>query len=209
VLLVVFIVRQEKKREKTKKWKQAKWKKAQLLKSKKNTSEIGNLTKPVVGNEEFTNGQLPQSCRLCVSWENQNDFPASFQLNQNLPKQRQESILDMDRSNEPPVKKPRLENPSDNLPQEMSAHGTPTPEIEDTSGTSARPTCAPGLVQSRMEAIKPNLTATKVTFSAQKATTKNEAVIPKPPLQKRSCSKKSMRKVNKAASQSNKQGTTR
>ncbi|XP_056115890.1 zinc finger protein 106 [Rhinichthys klamathensis goyatoka] len=198
---------QEKKREKTKKWKQAKLKRAQLLKSKENTSEIGHSTIPVIDNEEFTNGQLPQSCRLFVSWENQNDLPASFQLNQNLPKQRQESILDMDRSNGPLVKKPRLENPSDNLPQEMSAHGTPTPEIED--GTSAGPTCAPGLVQSRMEANKPNLTATKGTCSAQKATTKNEAVIPKPPLQKRSRSKKSMRKVNKAESQSNKQGTTR
>lgn len=207
MLLVFFIVRQEKKREKTKKWKQAKLKRAQLLKSKENTSEIVHLTKPVMGNEKFTNDQLPQSRYLFVSWENQNDHPASIQLNQNLPKQRHESILDMDRSNGPLVKKPCLENPSENLPQEMSANGTPTPEIED--GTSAVPTCAPGLVQSRMEANKPNLTATTGTKgSAQKATTKNEAVIPKPPLQKRSSSKKSMRKVNKAASQS-KQGTTR
>lgn len=200
VLLVFFIIRQEKKREKTKNWKQAKLKKAQLLKSKENTSEIVHLTKPVIGNEEFTNDQLPQSCYLFVSWENQNDHPASFQLNQNLPKRRQESKLDMDGSNGPLVKKPRLENPSEDLPQAVSAHGTPTPEIED--GTSAGPTCSPGLLQSRMEDDKPNLTATKGTCSAQRATTKNEAVIPKPR------SKKSMRKVNKAASQS-KEGTTR
>lgn len=206
MLLVFFIIRQEKKREKTKKRKQAKLKKAQLLKSKENTSEIVHLTKSVIGNEEFTNDQLPQSCYLFVSWENRNDHPASFQFNQNLPKRRRESILDMDRSNEPLVKKPRLENPSEDLPQAMSAHGTPTPEIED--GTSAGPTCSPGLVQSRMKANKPNLTATKGTCSVQKATTKNEAVIPKPPLQKCSRSKKSMRKVNKAASQS-KEGTTR
>lgn len=203
--LVFFIIRQEKKREKTKKRKQAKLKKAQLLKSKENTSEIVHLTKSVIGNE-FTNDQLPQSCYLFVSWENRNDHPASFQLNQNLPKRRRESILDMDRSNEPLVKKPRLENPSEDLPQAMSAHGTPTPEIED--GTSAGPTCSPGLVQSRMKANKPNLTETKGTCSVQRATTKNEAVIPKPPLQKCSRSKKSMRKVNKAASQS-KEGTTR
>lgn len=185
MLLVFFIVRQEKKKEKTKKWIQAKLKRVQLLKSKEDTSEIVHLTKPVMGNE---------------------NHPASIQLNQNLPKQRHESILDMDRSNEPLVKMPRLENPSENLPQEMSAHGTPTPEIED--GTSAEPTCSPGLVQRRMEANKPNLTATKGTCSAQKETAKNEAVVPKPPLQKRSSSKKSMRKVNKAASQS-KSGTTR
>ncbi|XDV42133.1 hypothetical protein PO909_010859 [Leuciscus waleckii] len=197
---------QEKKREKTKKWKQAKLKKAQLLKSKENTSEIVHLTKPVIGNEDFTNDQLPQSCYLFISWENQNDHPASLQLNQNLPKRRQESILDMDRSNGPLVKKPRHENPSEDLPQAMSANGTPTPEIED--GTSAGPTCSSGLVQSRMEADKPNLTATKGTCSARRATTENEAVIPKPPLQKRRRSKKSMRKVNKAASQS-KWGTTR
>ncbi|KAK7150360.1 hypothetical protein R3I93_011577 [Phoxinus phoxinus] len=197
---------EETKREKTMKPKRAKLK-AQLLKSKENTSAIVHLTKPVIGDEEFTNDQLPQSCYLFVSWENQDDNPASFQLNQNLSKRRQEeSIPDMDRSNGPLVKKPRLENPSENLPQEMSAHGTPTPETED--GTSAGPTCAPGLVQSRMEANKPNFTATKGTCSAQKATTKNEEVILKPPLQKRSRSKKSMRKANKAASWS-KRGTTR
>ncbi len=83
------------------------------------------------------------------------DHPASIQHNQNLPSQRQESILDMDRSNGPLVKRPCLERPSENIPQEMSAHGTRpnpdgkgtdvcvndvTPETEDSG--AAEPTCA-------------------------------------------------------------------
>jgi len=116
--------------------------------------------------------------------ENQNDHPESIQLNQNLPKRRQESILDMDRSNGPLVKRPCLEKPSENLPQEMSARGITTPETEDC--TSAGSTCGPGLVQSRMEANKSKLT----------------------PLQKHTNSKKSTWKVNRAASQSQ-QGATR
>ncbi|XP_051731389.1 uncharacterized protein znf106b isoform X1 [Ctenopharyngodon idella] len=115
---------------------------------------------------------------------NQTENKKSIQLNQNLPKRRQESILDMDRSNGPLVKRPCLEKPSENLPQEMSARGITTPETEDC--TSAGSTCGPGLVQSRMEANKSKLT----------------------PLQKHTNSKKSTWKVNRAASQSQ-QGATR
>lgn len=180
--------RNEKRREGRLRRKEAKRQRALLL----------NQTK---SNEEFTNDHVPQTCTLFVAWENQNDHPESIQLNQDLPKRRQESILNVDRSNGPLVKRPCLEN----LPQEMSARATLTPEIE--GGTSAGSTCDSGLIQSRMEANNPNPTGIRAC-STQKETTENEAVIPKPPLRKHTHSKKSKWKVNEAAPQSE-QGTTR
>lgn len=201
-----FIVRKGTTREREKSWKEAKWQRARLLNKSKNTSKSVHLTQPVIAGEDFTKDELPQSCYLFLFSENQNDFPESIQLNQNLHERRQDCILDVDRSNAPLVKRPCLEKSLENLSQEMSAPGTLTPETED--GASAGSTCGPGLVQSRMKANKPKLTAAIGACSTQKATTENEAVIPTPPLQKHTRSKKSTRKVNRAASQSG-QGTSR
>ncbi|KAF4099499.1 uncharacterized protein znf106b isoform X1 [Onychostoma macrolepis] len=206
-----------KKKERLEKWKEAKRRKTMRLIQTRSRAEHKRYTTPFMVNEEFEADQLPPSCHFMSFWENQNDYPASIQ--HNLPSQRQESIVDMDRSDGPLVKRPRLERPSENIPQEMSAHGTRpnpdgkgtdvsvndlTPETED--GAAAEPTCAPGLVQSRMEANIPNLTAAMGVCLTQKAATGNEAVVLNPPLHTRS--KKSTLKVNRAASLSE-QGMTR
>ncbi len=214
-----FLVRFMKKKEKIVKCKEAKRQKTMRLIQTRSTAEHEHCTTPFVVNEEFEADQLPPSCHFMSFCENQNDHPTSIQHNQNLPSQKQQSILDMDRSNGPLVKRPCLERPSENIPQEVSAHGTQpnpdgkgtdvcvndvTPETED--GAAAEPTCAPGLVQSRMEANIPNLTAAMGVCLTQKAATGNETVVLNPPLHTRS--KKSMLKLNRAASQSE-QGMTR
>ncbi|XP_042603418.1 uncharacterized protein znf106b [Cyprinus carpio] len=201
-----------KKKEKMKKWKAKRHKSVRLIQIR-STAENEHCTTPFTVNEEFEANQLPPSFHFNSFWENQNDHPASIQHNQNLPTQRQESMLDVDRSNEPLVKRPCLERPSENIPQAMSAHGTRpnrdgkvtdvcvndvTPETK--SGAAAEPTCSPGLVQSRMEANIPNLTAARGVCLTRKAAAGNEAVVLNPPLH--TCSKKSMLKVNRAASQS-------
>ncbi len=214
-----FLVRFMKKKERFEKWKEVNWQKTMKFIQTRSTAEHEHCTTPFMVNEDFESDQLPPSCHFMSFWENQKDHPASIQHNQNLPSQRQESILDMDRSNGPLVKRPCLERPSENIPQEMSAHGTRpnpdgkgtdvcvndvTPETEDSG--AAEPTCAPGLVQSRMEANIPNLTAAMGVCLTRKAATGNEAVVLNPPLHTRS--KKYMLKVNRAASQSE-QGMTR
>ncbi|XP_016094140.1 uncharacterized protein znf106b [Sinocyclocheilus grahami] len=208
-----------KKKEKMEKWKEAKRPKTMRFIQIRSTAENEHCTTPFMVNEEFETDQLPPSCHFMSFWENQNDHPASIQHNQNLPTRRQESILHMDRSNGPLVKRPCLERPSENIPQVMSAHGTRpnrdgkgkdvcvndmTPGTE--CGAAAEPTCDPGLVQSRMEANIPNLTAARGVCLTQKAATGNEAVVLNPPLH--TCSKKSMLKVNRATSESE-QGMTR
>ncbi|XP_026146908.1 uncharacterized protein znf106b isoform X2 [Carassius auratus] len=204
-----------KKREKMGKWK-AKRKTMKLIQIR-STAGNEHCTTPFMVNQEFEAGQFPPSCHFMFFWENQNDHPAAIQHNQNLPTQRQESILDMDRSDGPLVKS--LERPSENIPQEMSAHGThPNCDGKSTDvcvnhvtpgtecGVAADPTCAPELVQSRMEANIPNLTAARGVCLTQEEAAGNEAVVLNPP--QHASSKKSMLKVNGAGSQSE-QGMTR
>ncbi|XP_067272931.1 uncharacterized protein znf106b [Pseudorasbora parva] len=157
--------------------------------AKKQRAQL-NRKKPATA-YEFTNDCLPQECHFMPYFENQNDHPASVQPNQNIPKRKQESILDMDRSNGPLVKRPCLEKPSDNLPHEMPADGTQTPDIEGS--TSAGSTCDSGLIQCKMKANKPN-PAGMTASSTQETTTENEAVIPKPPPQKHTHCKKATQK---------------
>ncbi|XP_059354702.1 uncharacterized protein LOC132092475 [Carassius carassius] len=172
------------------------------------TAENVHCTIPFMANE-FTTDQLPPSC-LFSFWENLDDHPASIQHNPNMHTQREESILNTDRSNWPVVlKSPCLERPSESIPQEMSAHGTrPNPDEKGTDvcandvtqetddGTTAEPICAPGMVQMRMEANIPNMIATGGVCLARKAATGNEAAVPHPPQ-----SKKSMLKVNRSTPQ--------
>ncbi|KAL1253649.1 hypothetical protein QQF64_015878 [Cirrhinus molitorella] len=155
----------------------------------------------------------------CMANDHEFEMNPSIQHNQNLPRQREDGIIDVDGSNEPLMKRPCLERPSENIPQERSAHGTHlkpdgkgtdvcvndvTPETED--GTAAEPICAPGPVQSRMESNIPTSTAARGVCLTQKAATENEAVTLNPPLQKHTHSKKTT--VNRAASR-REQGMTR
>ncbi|XP_016404269.1 uncharacterized protein LOC107737316 [Sinocyclocheilus rhinocerous] len=203
------------KKEKIEKWKEAKRQKTWRFIQPEITAENEHCTIPFMANEEFTADQLLPSCQFFSLWENLNDHPASIQYNLNLPIQREESLLNTNRSNWPLVKRPCLERPSENIPQEMSAQGTrPNPDGKDTDvcvndvtpetddGTAAEPTCAPGLVQMRMEANIPSLIATGGVCLTRKAASGNEDAVPNPPLQKHTHSKKSMLKVNRATSQS-------
>ncbi len=214
-----FLVRFMKKKEKIVKWKEAKMQKTISFIQTRSTAEHEHCTTPFMVNEGFESDQVPPSCHFMSFWENQTDHPASIQHNQNLPTQRQESVLNMDRSNGSLVKRPCLERPSEYIPQEMSDYGTRpnpdgkgtdvcvndvTPETEDSA--AAEPTCALGLVQSRMEANIPNVTVERGVCLTRKAVTGNEAVVLNPPLHTRS--KQSMLKVNRVASQSE-QGVTR
>ncbi|KTF93479.1 hypothetical protein cypCar_00027352 [Cyprinus carpio] len=195
-----------KRKEKIEKWKEAKRHKTWRFIHPEITAENEHCTIPFMENEEFTTDQLPPSCQFFSLWENPNDHPAFIQHNLNLHTQREESILNTDRSNWPLVESPCLERPSESIPQEMSAHGTRpnpdgkgtdvcvndvTPETDD--GTAAEPTCAPRPIQMRMGANIPNLIATGGVCLTRKAAT----AVPNPPH-----SKKSMLDVNRATSQS-------
>ncbi|XP_050995371.1 uncharacterized protein znf106b isoform X2 [Labeo rohita] len=200
-----------KKKKKMKKWAEEHRRKTTRFLQIESTAENEQCTAPFMAND-----QLPPSCHFSSFEKNPNDHPPTIEDNQNLPTQREDGIVDMDRSNEPLMKRRCLERPSENIPQEMSAHGThPKPDGKGTEvcandmtpetvdGTAAEPLCAPGLVQSRMEASMPNSTAARGV-----CLTGNEAVILNLPLQKHTCSKNSTLKVNRAALQSE-QGMTR
>ncbi|XP_073708851.1 uncharacterized protein znf106b [Garra rufa] len=212
--------RDQKKHMKKNKWIETYWDNTRRFTQTKSTAENGHNTIPIIANEGFTDDQLQPSCHSSSFEKNPNNHPASIQQNQNLPTQRDDSIIDMDTSNEPLMKRRCLERPSENILQEMFAHGAHpkpdgkgtdvcmkdvTPETED--GTAAEPICDLRLVQSRMEAKIPNSTTASGVCLTRKAATGNEAVVLNPPLQEHTCSKRSVLKVNKAASQSE-QGMT-
>ncbi|XP_043075125.1 zinc finger protein 106 [Puntigrus tetrazona] len=194
-----------KKREKIDKWKETKRQKTMKFIETK----IKHYATSLMMNNDLEAEQFPPQYHFLSFWENEDDHPASTQHNQNLPTETQESALDTDGSNEPPVKRPCLERPSENIPQEMSAQGTlPNPggnstdvSVNDVTPETELP-CAPGLVQSVTETNIPHSSAARGVCIE----TGSEAAVLNPPLH--TGFKKPMLKIKRAASTSE-QGTTR